>query len=108
MGRRQQLTVRKRRCNERQTLKQKKRQSTCLVQHVYGIQDSIAPNSCVSESSDAAMDMKRQRTQNVIDSLVNLNTMSSRMYRMLNLIKWRILKTIDSLICGTMDSAEMR
>ena len=28
------------------------------------------------------------------------------MYRMLNLIKRRILKTIDSLIWGTMDSAE--
>ena len=60
-----------------------------------------------SESSDAAMDMERQRTQNVIDSLVNLNTMSSWMYRMLNLIKWRNLKTIDSLIWGTMDLAEM-
>ena len=65
MGRRQYMTVRKRRCNERQTLKQRKEEKllkkTCLIQRVYGIQGSIAPNSCVSESSDAAVDMERMR-----------------------------------------------
>lgn len=68
MGRRQYLTVRKRRCNERQTLKQKKEEKllkkTRLIQRVYGIQGSIAPSSCVSGSSDAAtMDMEREDTE---------------------------------------------
>ena len=41
MGRRQYMTVRKRRCNERQTLKQRKEEKllkkTRLIQRVYGI-----------------------------------------------------------------------
>ena len=64
MGRRQYLTVRKRRCNERQILKQRKKEKlikkTSLVQRVYGIQGSIAPNSCFSKSSGVAMDMERK------------------------------------------------
>jgi len=65
MGRKQFLTVRKRRCNERQTLKQRKQEKllkkTHLIQRVYGIQGSIAPKSCVSESNDdATMDMERE------------------------------------------------
>ena len=53
MGRRQYLTVRKRRCNERQALKKKKEEKLLKkTQRVYGKQDSILPGDyVVSESS---------------------------------------------------------
>ena len=64
MGRRQYLTVRKRRCNEHQILKQRKEavllKKTRLVQRVYSVEGSIAPNSCIDKSRDVAMDMKRK------------------------------------------------
>lgn len=64
MGRRQYLTVRKRRCNERQKLKQRKEekllQKSRLVQRVYGIEGSIAPNSSLNKSSHGSMDMERK------------------------------------------------
>ena len=70
MGRRQYLTVRKRRCNERETLKQRKEKvlfkKTRLIKCVYGsIQGSIAPSGCVIDmSSDTAtMDMERNDTE---------------------------------------------
>lgn len=76
MGRRQYLTIRKRRCNEQQTLKQRKKEKlfkkSRLIQHVYGMRGSITPSSCVvSKSSDVAtidLDVKRKDTECVMDN----------------------------------------
>ena len=53
MGRRQYLTVRKRRCNERQVLKKRKEEKLLeKTQRVYGMRDPILPsNHVVSKSS---------------------------------------------------------
>ena len=74
-------TVRKLRYNEHQILKQRKEalllKKTHLLQHVCGIEGSIASNSCVDKSRGVAMDMERKGRQRIWSVIGSLNMMSS-------------------------------